>query len=326
MFQRFTIYLICFAMSGMSVVPHPAYALEHPAMIGLGTSELLEKYPDAKIIHVSTDEYPTLEKQLRQQGYSQSRTMPLQLVQHDRQENDRGVDQQQGVSPLRGDCEEPGGESSGEKSLRVMVDFTEDMMRSSNNTSSDEAAVVFVVIGAIVLVVWTLYVFKYFYDVSVGVIPCGRWNELTVVTGFTSTSDEQHARFNGLRYSTGFRDGVADIGISFELGQADILLKEVSTLELKGRYWLLGPMLRWRISHGLNPSYLQMNFIAGTTEHDEVGLLAKASLGVLLGIGETMQLGLNWGAMNINLNGDQGIISDRDQYHYLYGINMGFRF
>jgi hypothetical protein len=334
MFHRLTVYLICFAMTGMSVIPHPAYAVERPAMIASSEAELLEKYPDAKVIRVSPDEYPILEKKLHQQGYKQSETLSLQLAQNDRANDKRNgkqsdaldTGQQQGASPSRGECEEPGGQSSSEKSLRVMVDFTEDMMNSSGNTSSDDAAVVFVVIGAVVLVVWTLYVFKYFYDVSVGIVPCGRWNELTVVTSVTSTSDEQHARFNGLRYSTGFRDGPTDVGISFELGKTDILLKEVGALELKGGYWLLGPMLRWRISQGLNPSYFQMNFIAGTTEHSEVGVLAKASLGVLFGIGESMQLGLNWGAMNINLNGDQGIITDHSQYHYLYDINVGFRF
>jgi hypothetical protein len=200
------------------------------------------------------------------------------------------------------------------------------MMKSGNHSSSDEAVILFIVIGAVVLVVWSLYVFKYIYDVSSGFKPCGRWKELTVVKSTTSTGDDQHARFEGLRLSAGFRDGMTDIGISLELGQADILLREVGVLELKGGYWLLGPMLRWRISQGINPSYFQMSFTAGTTEHSEVGLLAKASLGLLFGIGETMQLGLNWGAMNINLDGGQGIISERSQYHYLYGINMGFRF
>ena len=105
-----------------------------------------------------------------------------------------------------------------------------------------------------------------------------------------------------------------------------ILLVEVGTLELKGRYWLLGPILRWRFSDDINPNYFQMNFIAGTTEHDEVGMLAKASLGFLFGVGDSMQLGFNWGAMNIDLNENQGIITERDQYHYFYGINVGFKF
>ena len=44
------------------------------------------------------------------------------------------------------------------------------------------------------------------------------------------------------------------------------------------------------------------------------------------GLGDHLHLGLSWGAMNVELNNDQGIISDRDQYHYLYGVSAGFRF
>lgn len=326
MFHQLITCLTCFAMIGMSVIPHPVYAVGDPFVAGSGEIELLEKYPDAKIIHVAPDEYPALVKKLRQRGYSQTDSVSLELAQYDSHKGDPVAESQSVNLSSRDDCTGSNLESAGEDSIRVMVDFTEDMMRSGNRSSGDEAVVVFIIVGTVVLVVWSLYVFKYIYDVSTGFEPCGRWNEFTVVTSSTSTGADQHARFNGLRYATGFRDGITDIGISFELGQTDILLREVGVLELKGRYWLLGPMLRWRLSQGINPSYFQMNFVAGTTEHSEIGLLAKASLGILIGIGESMQLGLNWGALNINLDEDQGIISDRNQYHYLFGVNVGFRF
>lgn len=326
MLRRLTTCLICLAMIGTNVIPHPVYAAEHSFIAGLSETELLEKYPGAKIIRVTPEEYPVLVKKLRKRGYSQEESAILELAQHNVLKGVQVVEPQSVDLSSRDDCAGSGLESASEDSVRVMVDFTEDMMRSGNSSSGDEAAILFIIIGTVVLVVWALYVFKYIYDVSVGFKPCGRWNELTVVTSSTSTGADQHARFNGLRYATGFRDGMMDVGISFELGQTDILLREVGVLELKGKYWLLGPMLRWRLSQDINPSYFQMNFVAGTTEHSEIGLLAKASLGLLLGIGEFMQLGLDWGALNINLDEDQGIISDRNQYHYLYGINLGFRF
>ncbi|MES0326785.1 MAG: hypothetical protein ABUK13_01220 [Gammaproteobacteria bacterium] len=322
MFHRLTAYLICFVMIGMNVIPRSAYASENSSAVDFNELELLEKYPDAKVIRVSEEEYLRLEKKLQQRGYRQSEMVPLQLAQNDADV----VSRQRHDLVTADDCAKKGNESAGEESFRLMVDFTDDMMRSGNGSSGDEAAVIFVIVGTVVVVVWALYVFKYLYDISLGNTPCGLWNELTVVTSAASTGLDQHARFNGLRYSTGFRDGSIDVGLGFELGQTDILLSEVGALELKGRYWLLGPILRWRLSPGINPSYFQMNFTAGTTEHDEVGLLAKASLGLLFGIGDSMQLGLNWGAMNINLNDNQGIISERSQYHYLYGVSMGFRF
>ena len=322
MFHRLTAYLICFVMIGMNIMPRSIHASENSSSADFNELELSERYPGAKIIRVSEEEYLTLEKKLQQRGYRSSEVVPLQLAQ-----NDADVaNTQQDDLVTTDDCAKKGNESAGEESFRLMVDFTDDVMRSGNGSSGDEAAVIFVVVGTVVVIVWALYVFKYLYDVSLDNTPCGLWNELTVVTSVASTGLDQHARFNGLRYSTGFRDGSIDVGLGFELDQTDILLSEVGVLELKGRYWLLGPILRWRLSPGINPSYFQMNFTAGTTEHDEVGLLAKASLGLLFGIGDSMQLGLNWGAMNIDLNDNQGIISERSQYHYLYGINMGFRF
>lgn len=322
MFHRLTVYLICFFMISMNLMPRPVYAGQFPHSGSFNEKELFEKYPAAKVIRVTPEEYLTLENKLRQQGYRQSERVSLELAQ-----NNVDVPRvQQGNVVLADDCAEKGNKSASEESLRVMVDFTDDMMRSGNGSSGDGAAVLFVIVGTVVVVVWALYVFKYLYDVSVGNAPCGHWNELTVVSSAAATGEAQHARFGGLRFATGFREGILDVGIGFELGKTDILLSEVGVLELKGRYWLLGPVLRWRLSQGGNPSYFQMNFVAGTTEHDEVGRLAKASLGLLLGIGDSMQLGLNWGALNINLNGDQGIITERSQYHYLYGVSMGFRF
>lgn len=326
MFHRLTTYFVCIALIGYSIVPDPVCAMDKASIAEFSETELLEKYPGARIIQVTEAEYPALEKKLRQHGYSQAEKVPLQLVQQDVPMDVQGTIQQKDYSDSRDDCAGEGLESAGEQSIDVLVDFTEDMMKTGGNSSSDDAAVLFIVIGTIVVVVWALYVFKYLYDVSVGLVPCGRWNEVTAVTGSTSTNSNQHARFDGLRYATGFRDGIADIGISFELGQADILLTEVGVLELKGRYWLMGPMLRWRFSEGINPLAFQLNFTAGTTEHSEVGLLAKASMAILFGIGESVQIGLSWGALNINLDEDQGIISDHSQYHYLYGINLGYRF
>ena len=326
MIHRLTTYLVCFVMMGMNVMPHPVYAAEPSSTAGFYEAELLQQYPGAKVIRVSPEEYLTLEKKLQQRGYRQSELRPLQLTKNNIENNDDLVKAGQDDLILADDCADKDNESAGEESFRVMLDITDDMVNSGNGTSGDDAAVLFVIVGTVVVVVWALYVFKYLYDISLGNAPCGRWSELTVVTSSASTAESQHARFDGLRYSTGFREDSLDVGIGFELGQTDILLSEVSVLELKGRYWLLGPILRWRLSQGINPSYFQMNFAAGTTEHDEVGLLAKASLGLLFGIGDSLQMGLNWGSMHINLNENQGIISERSQYHYFYGVNMGFRF
>ncbi len=322
MIQRLTAHLVCFFMLVMNVIPSPAYAAESSSASGLNEVELFEKYPNAKVIRVSSDEYLTLTQDLQKRGYAQAEVLPLVLAQNDI----NAAETSQPNLAFKDDCGENSEESAGDQSVRVMVNFTNDMMHTGHGGSGDEAAVFFVIVGTVVVIVWALYIFKYLYDISLGNTICGKWNELTVVSSFASAGVAQHANFSGLRYATGFREGILDVGIGFELGRTDMLLSEIGVLELKGNYWLLGPILRWRISQGINPSYFQMNFVAGSTEHDEVGRLAKASLGLLFGLGESMQLGLNWGAMNINLNDNQGIISERSRYHYLYGMSLGFRF
>ena len=69
-----------------------------------------------------------------------------------------------------------------------------------------------------------------------------------------------------------------------------------------------------------------MNFLAGSTEIDELGVIAQATLELQFGIGDAMRLGISWGAININIERDQGFITEREQYYYLYGLNIGYRF
>lgn len=328
MLHRLTVCFVCVALLGMGVLPHPVYAAQLFSLAGPDQAQLLEKYPDARIVSVTPEQYRVLEKELQQRGYRPSAVLTLaqntDVIEPQRQ--NANIEPVSGEESLSGDCVEQDDSSASEDSFRVMVDVTDDLMNSGNGSSGDDAVVVFVIVGTVVIVVWALYVFKYLYDVSVGATPCGGWNELTALTAASSSTAGQHIRFEGIRYATGFRADALDVGFSFELGQTDILLTEIGTLELQGRYWLMGPMLRWRLSQKANPSYFQMDFVAGSAEHDAVGLLAKASMGLLFGIGDALQFGLNWGAVKINLDENQGIISHRNQYHYIYSASLGFKF
>lgn len=309
----------------------PAYANNSNLPNGMDEAAIRAKHPNAKIIHVSEEEYPKLVEKLQKQGYQTSNIDPA--VQLATSEQDQQLDQSaedinnyQKPPRKRDDCDDSyyrQRESASDSSLRVMVDFSSDMMHSGNDGES--AAVLFVFIGAVLLVVWTLYVFKYLYDVSMGYHPC-RWSEFSVSSSRISSEIDQHAYFYGLNYKTGIQDGGTEFGLSAEVGHSDILLVENGTLRLEGLYWLIGPLLRWRLSSGRNPHYFQMDFLAGSTEHAEMGIIARANLGLRFGISEAMHISFNWGAMNINLNENKGIINTRNQYYYLYGINVGYQF
>lgn len=323
-FMRLTSHVLCVLLAWTTVMPASA---QNPALGSTPDEDALRlQYPDARFIHVDAKDYAQLAQQLERRGYQTVSQLAA---------NDQGdAFEPSREQPLReaprkkGDCGESlkSEPSAGDESLRVMVDFSHDVMHSSGNGNSEGAAVVFVIIGTLLIVVWALYLFKYLYDVAAGFEPCGTWSDLVFNSSFVSEADNQHARFNGLRFSTGFRSGATDVGINVELGDADIQLNAVSSQRLRGTYWMLGPMLRWRFSSADNPHYFQMNFLAGSTEHDELGVIAQANIGLQFAISRNMHLGVSWGAMNIDLKNDQGLVSERDQYYYLYGFNVGMRF
>ena len=329
MVKRIISHLLCFVMAWMTVIP--AYAANSNPINKMDEAALRAKYPDAKIIHVSEEKYPKLAEKLQKQGYQTSNMGPLHQLAINEQNQQNGqpvedINNNRIPSRNKDDCGDSNyrpNESASDSSLQVMVDFSSDMMHSNGDDKS--AAVLFVFVGAVLLVVWTFYVFKYLYDISMGYHPC-RWSELSVSSSAILGNIDQHAYFNGVNYKTGIYSGTTEFGLSAEIGHSDILLVESGALRLEGLYWLIGPLLRWRLSSGRNPHYFQMDFLGGSTEHSEVGVIARANLGLRFGLSETMHMTLNWGAMNINLNENQGIIDNRDQYYYLYGINVGYRF
>lgn len=329
MLKRIISHLLCFVMAWTTVVP--VYAGNYNPVNEMNEAAIRAKYPDAKIIHVSEEEYPALAEKLQKQGYQTSSMGPVQQLATSEQKQQlsqplEDINHNRISYPNRKDCGEGyyrQHEPASEGSLQVMVDFSSDMMNSTSDDKS--AAVLFVFVGAVLLVVWTFYIFKYLYDVSMGHHPC-RWSELSFSSSTISTHMDQYAYFHGLNYKTGIYNRGTEFGISAEVGHSDILLVESGALRLEGLYWLIGPLLRWRLSSGRNPHYFHMDFLAGSTEHAEVGVIARVNLGLRFGISETMHMSFNWGAMNINLNDNQGIINNRNQYYYLYGINVGYRF
>lgn len=308
-------YALCYLLCWTSVVPARADSVVQDE------AAIRASYPNARIIHVEQENYLQLAESLQQQGYRIANKLPA-----DSSRPLPAIEAEQYPRVAANDCGERNQPAAGDESIRVMADFSNDMLHSGGNGNRDAAAVVFVIIGTVLIVVWALYVFKYLYDVAAGFKPCGKWSEFAVISSAISSTNTRYARFKGVRYMAGFRDGSTEFGISTELGQSDILLSDLGAAEMRGTYWLLGPVLRWRLSRNINPSYFQMNFLAGATEFSAMGTIAQASLGVQFGIGDSWKLGFNWGAMNINLKNNRGIISEQDNYYYMFGVNMGYQF
>jgi len=316
---------MCFFLTWTTVVP--VYAEQSVITTNMTEQELRKQYPNAKVINVEQEDYAQLAESLRSQGYTSQRSTEIEQANTQDAKQDTANNHTTSNKPECND--ELLTKSSSQKrstDVNTAIDISDGIL-DSGGSGGDAAVIVFVIIGAIVIVVWALYVFKYLYDLSTGFTPCEYWYQLTYTSSSISSTEGEFFDMDGLRFTTGFRDDGTDVGIALEMGDADILLLEdTSTLNLDGFYWMLGPTLRWRLSTGYNPHYLHMNFMGGTTQHDEIGVLAKATIGFQIGLGKHFHLGFNFGAMNINLNDELTVISDDDQYHFLYGINSGFRF
>ena len=277
---------------------------------GMSEAEIKARHPDAKIIRTSKEQYPVVAKSLSDQGYAvQNNTTSANSTYIDDCNKNSGNDKQ-----------------STDSSIRAAVEITDDILNSSTNSNSKSTALVFVIIGTVVVVVWAIYVLKYMVDLATGFKPCSPWYEFTVVSSFMSNASFEKLDLLGMRFMTGFRDEQTDIGIALELGKADVILKNETSTNFSGNYWLLGPVLKWHLGKQVNSSTLQMSFMGGTAEGNNVDFLARANLGFQFALSDSFHLGLNWGVMNIELNNDQGIISARDDYEYFFGVNSGVSF
>lgn len=324
--------LLSVALAGLPWQPSQAQALHASAPVA--AQSLPTRHPQARVIEVSAQDYPALAQRLRQAGYrpgeeaaavqlaaSEPQTTSPATAPGPEQDAPAAADDQGA-----GDCDaQSPRQTSREGQAGVQVNIG-NIAHPGGRGSGNDAVVIFVIVGTVVLVVWTLYAIKYLADRARGVEICGeRWSEWALASTSLNSGRSQQANFNGLRYLGGISQEAFGFGISAEIGQSEVLLAEAGTLRLRGLYWLLGPMLRWRLSPAVNPSYFQMEFLAGSTENKEMGVIAVAKLGFNFGLTDRVRLGLSYGAMNLNLH-EQGIILDRSQTYTLWGLDMGYRF
>jgi hypothetical protein len=323
-------YCMCWLIAWTSVVPAQSQAT--PLMVK-DVQQLRQQYPQARIIQVSEAEYPQLAQQLADQGYRTTESSSgLQLAAVDESYAAEQTDMATEPAGKRDDCQsEPttqsgSGSGSSEQDVRLAVDISDSVLRGSSSSGDHRAAVVFVIVGMVLVVVWALYIFKFLFDVANGYEPCDVWSEWVGVASRINESDGDEASFSGIRYVTGFREGITDVGIAVEIGRADIRLSAISAEPLEGTYWMLGPVLRWHASKDSPNTLVQMQFLAGSTPHDEVGVLGQARIGVQIGLSKQLALGFSWGVMNIDLNNDQGLLSEDDRYYYLAGASVSYQF
>lgn len=194
---------------------------------------------------------------------------------------------------------------------------------------SDGTVVLFVVIGLVVVAATVVYAGAYLYRVITNPCDISYWWDIKL--HLTALSDRsEHGYLVGGRLCSGFIDHRVHAGIAIEAGYFDVktdINDGTDSLEINGAYGMAGPHIRWLVGrYDVNPTHVFVELLGGITSRDEIDLISAARAGFVLRIGEYGRLGLNIGAMYSDLELDEGLVRDSDNYSLIIGTECGFRF
>ncbi|MGA1870181.1 MAG: hypothetical protein ACMUJM_16715 [bacterium] len=210
--------------------------------------------------------------------------------------------------------------------------FTSDKGCILPDVPDEVAAILYVVIGVVVVAVLIIYGGKYFYDVATGRGDFQYWWEVGAQSTFFNKADKETAlgrgSMAGLKFTSGIIDQDIRIGLAGEVGYLAVKLNSMFTskfIDIDGLYGVIGPAIR--LCWGkINPHYLSLELLAGSSEHDEVGIISTARAGINWGIMEHIRFGINGGAIYFNLNETEGLFDEEGEFRFIIGIEVGYRF
>lgn len=207
-----------------------------------------------------------------------------------------------------------------------------DLPYGSGGGGGDGAKIFFLIIGFVVVAAFIVYAGKYIADIARSENHT-LWWEVAFNSTFLSTDAGQYGDFYGAKLATGFvSSDLIQLSLIGEVGKADInlLINETSNpqaLNFLANYWMLGGAVRMHLTTKLvNPSYLYLEFMGGTTDHSATDTISAARLGASFGLNDYIRLGGSFGAQYIGLNEDQGFVNDGDNYWFTIGLELGVRF
>lgn len=209
-----------------------------------------------------------------------------------------------------------------------------DLSAMSGSSGNAEAAmVVFAVVGLFVVFAWIPYLPIMAYEAATS----GKGNiqyyhligaQYTSLGGsFNSLVSEvekespKNGAFAGLRYSLLMEKitdpGLVKLGVTTEAGHYDFLKK--------GGYWLVGPSI---VLGDLDPGslYGKVDLLAGSSFNADLGLVSKADLSLNWLFKTGITLGVNAGALYLDVNDNRGIASSKNRLGLVYGGNLGYAF
>ena len=207
--------------------------------------------------------------------------------------------------------------------------------------SGDGALVFLLVVGLVVMVMWIVYALTYFLQYLFG--KCrgegflgaqlfGRYSDFPSSLDSDGDTLKQDAISYGIQMSAALTSKKRlGLGLALELGRQEFKQKNVAsgfTNKINGNYFLLGPKLiyNWKSSN----SYTYMDFLGGTSERNDIGLMSSWRLGMSIGTKKApskkgVKFDLFSGVDYVELKKARGLAREFDKPGWLLGAAIGFQ-
>lgn len=298
--------------------------------------EIKEKYPDAKLIVMSLEEYGTMKA-----IYDEADT-PYPVVEVPPEQDNNVTVSQDGNNSTAGEIaslqeseEEnlslPNREDEKKPAVekRVAVSGQVDMkLPNVRGGNGDGAKIILVVIGVVIVAVLVVYAGKFLYDIVTEERNYDYWIDTTLSSIFFSTKgSENYGGMNGVKLAAGFKENAVRIGVAAEVGTFDfqMLAREGdSRTEYDGSYMMAGPHIRLNVE-GKKPFFVYLELLGGSGSHKSVDTLALGRAGFNMVFGQ-VSLGLSTGAIYVGLKETEGIVQNVDNYETISGFEIGYSF
>lgn len=218
--------------------------------------------------------------------------------------------------------------------------FFFDLSRGDWDWDGDDwAVVIYVVVGIVVVGAFVLFGGKALYDLIVNKDQAPVFKEVGLrfsYSGLTMYDEHGSALYRdaylvGLRFAIGVERGVLALGLAAEGGSINLTVRGVNppseAVDYRGGYLVGGPMIRFG---NYNPLALSMEFLNGTSDHENIGWISKARMVLQAKTGPGLLTGVHLGAVFYDLKFSDGLVFRRGDFNsdlsLMVGVDMGWAF
>jgi hypothetical protein len=204
-----------------------------------------------------------------------------------------------------------------------------DLIGDLGSLDGDSAIVIFIIVGVTVVAAVVVYSAALLYQAATGQGGYTYWWD-SELYGATLVGGGDRGTMASLRIGSGAAMENARLGMLIEGGYLDakIGLKDVEEdVDIEGGFLMGGAGVRWPLnSAAKNVSFLGIELLAGNVWDEDVDLISVARATLSLGLGDHARLGFSLGALYLGLDETEPLIEDADNFTTTLGLEAGVRF